>query len=253
MSDDISPSEYYDVVGEDVRRADSEKMWLRRGIEIGRDAGTLEAKRRVAGFGDTTPREKDLLQHGVAIGQASKLGPSTVFSEERIEQIHREIIQHREGEKPYPDQERKREFRSSKEFRDHADRQLREPVEWTIKEVDAHLVRIQREIDRTPVTPYSNANELRAELKQFRAFSVMLKGASPGVVDLVTRVADYGDPDDFECAKETYESAIDRIGGFIGDMERAGIEVKTGVIAVDPPTYDIENDFEYEHDMEIER
>lgn len=90
MSDDISPSEYYDVVGQDVRRADSEKMWLRRGIQIGREEGPLAANRRVAGFSDTTPRQKDLLQHGVAIGQASKLGPSTDFTEERIEQIYRE-------------------------------------------------------------------------------------------------------------------------------------------------------------------
>ena len=92
MSDDISPSEYYDVVGEDVRRADHEKMWLRRGIQIGREEGPLGANRRVAGFIDTTPREKDLLQHGVAIGQASKLAPSSDFSEERIEQIYRERI-----------------------------------------------------------------------------------------------------------------------------------------------------------------
>jgi len=92
MSDDIHPSDYYDIVGEDVRRADHEKMWLRRGIAIGREEGPLAANRRVASFSDTTPREKDLLKHGVAIGQASKLAPSSDFSEERIEQIYRERI-----------------------------------------------------------------------------------------------------------------------------------------------------------------
>jgi hypothetical protein len=162
----------------------------------------------------------------------------------------------REGEKSY-DQVRPGEFRTSKEFWAAAERQLREPVERTIKEVDEHLVRIEQEIDRTPVTPYSNANELRADLSQFREFRVRLKEASPGTVDLVTRVADYGDPDDFECAKETYEAAIGRIGGHIADMEQAGIEVKTGVIAVEPPEYvvDYDNMFvqEQEYEQEVER
>lgn len=90
---DIDPSDYYDVVGEDARRADSEKMWLRRGIQIGREADTLEATRRVAGFTNVTTTERDLLEHGVKLGEASKTTPSLAdWSEESIDRIYRERI-----------------------------------------------------------------------------------------------------------------------------------------------------------------
>ena len=84
---DIHPSEYYDVVGEHVRRADSEKMWLRRGIQLGRDEDAVEAKRRVEGFTGVTTAEREFLEHGVRVGQVSR---GEYVSEERVEQIYRE-------------------------------------------------------------------------------------------------------------------------------------------------------------------
>jgi hypothetical protein len=69
-------------------------MWLRRGIQIGREADTLEAARRVAGFTDVTTTERDLLEHGVKLGEASKTTPSRAdWSEESIDRIYRERIQ----------------------------------------------------------------------------------------------------------------------------------------------------------------
>ena len=70
-------------------------MWLRRGIQIGREADTLEATRRVASFTDVTTVERDLLEHGVKLGEESKANPSLAdWSEESIDRIHRERIQH---------------------------------------------------------------------------------------------------------------------------------------------------------------
>jgi hypothetical protein len=103
MSDDIDPSDYYDVVGEAARRADSEKMWLRRGIQIGLEADTLEANRRVAGFTDVTTTERGLLEHGVKLGEASKTSPSRAdWSEESIDRIYRERIQEQSLKVDFP-------------------------------------------------------------------------------------------------------------------------------------------------------
>jgi predicted Fe-Mo cluster-binding NifX family protein len=124
------------------------------------------------------------------------------------------------------------------------------------QEIDSLIHRLDERLADTSEDSYATRNELREEIAQFRQISHEVRSAPLGKsVDLTERIVDYGyDAEaaaadrmcgleyvsDFQRAIEVYESAIEKIKPLIEKLQRAGIEVKTGVIAVEPPDYEDE-------------
>jgi hypothetical protein len=130
-------------------------------------------------------------------------------------------------------------------------------------DLDGRIQRLHEGLRDTSEDSYATRNELRDEIAQFSHFIHQVRSAAPGkIVDLTERIVDYGyDPEaaasDFMCgleyvsdsqrAKDVYESCIEQIKPVIENLERSGIRVETGVIAIEPPDYD-----DYESDLNLD-
>jgi hypothetical protein len=123
-----------------------------------------------------------------------------------------------------------------------------------VHELRGRVDRLDEWLRDTSEDSYATQNELRDEIAQMKQFIHRVEAAIPGgeSVNLSRQIVDYGyDAEaaacdrrcgleyvsDFECAKGVYEDCIWRIKPLIENLERVGIRVETGVIAIDPPEH----------------